>query len=218
MYKRVVKCAQAGALATDTELEDIRIIAAVHQRHANKGMAELLQKNIDLIGMPEWTEEEHAYAKALQKELGQRETGMPTKHGTLRASTRTFVGGGSSDVGDVTLIAPTATLRFPGQVPGAISHHWSLVSCNYGTTAWKGLNTGAKVIAASALDLMTKPEELKKIREEFEAYSAEHPYKHFLPEDALPPLDLNEELMNKYRPLMEKFYKEIKRESGRAIF
>ncbi|MGD2295145.1 MAG: peptidase dimerization domain-containing protein, partial [Candidatus Aminicenantes bacterium] len=210
MYERVVKCAKAGALATDTELDDIRVIAAVHQRHANKGMAELIQKNIELVGMPEWTEEEHAYAKALQKELGRPERGMPKTHGRLRDTPRTFVGGGSSDVGDVTLIAPTATLRFPGQVPGAISHHWSSVSCNYGSTAWKGLNTGAKVIAASAVDLLTQPEELKKIHAEFEAYSEKHPYKPFLPEDVKPPLDLNEELMKKWRPLMEKHYKEIK--------
>ncbi len=210
MYERVINCAKAGALATGTELEDIRVIAAIHQRHANKGVAEVIQKNIEIVGMPEWSEEEQTFAKALQKELGRRETGMSSRVGSLSDRQRTFVGGGSSDVGDVTLIAPTVTLRFPGQVPGAISHHWSSVACNYGTTAWKGLNAGAKVIAASAIDLLTQPEELQKIRDEFEAYSKDHPYKPCLPEDAKPPLDLNEELMKKFRLLMEKHYEEIK--------
>ncbi len=210
MYRRVINCAKAGALATGTELEDIRVIAAVHQRHANKGMAEAIQKNIDIVGMPEWSEEEQAFAKALQKELGRNETGMSSRVGTLSTRQRTFVGGGSSDVGDVTLIAPTATLRFPGQVPGAISHHWSSVACNFGTTAWKGLNAGAKVIAATAIDLMTQPEELQKIRDEFEAYSKDNPYIPFLPEDATPPLDLNEELMKKFRLMLDKYYEEIK--------
>jgi len=204
MYERVLNCAKAGALATGTELSEVRILAAVHQRHANKATAELFQKNIELVGMPEWTEEEHAFAKALQKELGREETGMPTEVGQLRERGEFFVGGGSSDVGDVTLIAPTATIRFPGQVPGAIGHHWSCVACNYGSTAWKGLNAGAKAMAASAIDLMTKLEELKKLRDEFEAYSAEHPYKPFLPEGVEPPLDLNRELMEKWRRLMEK--------------
>ena len=206
MFDRVVNCAKAGALATGTELESIRYIGAVHQRHANKAAAELYQKNIELVGMPEWTEEEHAFAKALQKELGKPEDGMPTKIGKLRGPRDVFVGGGSSDVGDVTLIAPTASIRFPGQVPGSISHHWSSVACNYGSTAWKGLNAGAKVMAASAVDLLTKPKELKKLRDEFEAYSKDHPYKPFLPDDAQPPLDLNEELMKKWRSLMEKTY------------
>ncbi len=204
MYQRVLNCAKAGALATGTELAEVRILAAVHQRHASKSAAELIQKNIELVGMPEWTEEEQAFAKALQRELGEEERGMPTEVGRLRDWSGLFVGGGSSDVGDVTLIAPTATIRFPGQVPGAIGHHWSSVACNYGSTAWKGLNAGAKAMAASAIDLMTKPEELEKLRDEFEAYSADHPYKSFLPEDAQPPLDLNQELMEKWRRLIEK--------------
>jgi aminobenzoyl-glutamate utilization protein B len=182
----------------------IRVLSAVHQRHANKAAAELFQKNIEIVGMPEWTEEEQAYAKALQKEVGREERGMPTEVGQLRDRSRVFVGGGSSDVGDVTLVAPTATIRFPGQVPGSIGHHWSSVSCNYGTTAWKGLNAGAKAMAASAVDLMTKPKELQKLQDEFEAYSADHPYKPFLPEDAKPPLDLNQELMERWRRFMEK--------------
>jgi aminobenzoyl-glutamate utilization protein B len=106
----------------------------------------------------------------------------------------------------VTLITPTATIRFPGIVPGAIGHHWSNVTCNYGSSAWKGLHAGAKAMATTAIDLLTRPDELQKIRREFEDYSKKHPYKSFLPEDAQPPLDINEELMNKYRPLMEKYY------------
>lgn len=206
MYKRVINCAKAAALATETELVSIRCLTAIHQSHKNKALAEMIQKNIELVGMPEWSDEEHTFAKALQKDLGEKEEGMPTKVDSLKPPGEVFVGGGSSDVGDVTLIAPTATLTFPGQVPGIIGHHWSSVTCNYGSTAWKGLNTGAKVIAASAIDLLTKPEELKKLRDEFEAYSKEHPYKSFLPEDAVPPLDLNKELMEKWRPLMEKYY------------
>jgi len=205
MFERVLNCAKAGALASGTELLPPRFIAAAHQTHSNKAAAELIQKNIELVGMPAWTEEEQSFAKALQKELKAKEDGMPTKVDALRAPSGQSFGGGSTDVGDVTLIAPTASIRFPGQVPGAIGHHWSSVACNYGSTAWKGLNAGAKAIAASAIDLLTKPEELKKLRAEFEDYSKKFPYKPFLPADAKPPLDLNEELMKKYAPLLEKF-------------
>ncbi len=204
MYRRVVDCAKAGALAAGVELDSMRVISAIHQQHANKAAAELFQKNIELIGMPAWTEEEQAFAKALQKELGVEEKGMPSEVDKLRAPTGMSFGGGSSDVGDVTLIAPTATITFPGSVPGSIGHHWSNVACWYGTTAWKGLNAGAKAIAASAVDLLTKPEELAKLRKEFEEYTKIRPYKPFLPADALPPNDLNKELMDKYRSLLEK--------------
>ena len=204
LYERVMNCAKAGALASGTELLPPQVVSAVHQRHANKAAAELFQKNIELVGMPAWTEADQAFAKALQKELGQEPRGMPDKVNTLEAPSGPFVGGGSSDVGDVTLVAPTATITFPGQVPGAIGHHWSVVACNRGPLAWKGLNAGAKAIAASAIDLLTRPEELAKLRKEFEDYSKLHPYKPFLPADATPPNDLNKELMDKYRALMEK--------------
>ena len=210
MFERVLNCAKGAALATGTELVEVRTIAAAHQRHSNKGMAELLQHNIDIVGLPEWTEEENAFAKALQKELGKEEKGMPTEINPLNEPSDTFVGGGSSDVGDVTLVAPTATLRFPGGVPGGIGHHWSAVAANYGSAAWKGLNTGAKVMAASAIDLFVKEDLRKEIIEEFKAYSAEHPYKSFLPEDATPPLDLNKELMEKWTQKLQEFYLEEK--------
>lgn len=206
MYQRVLNCAKGAALATGTELSKVQVLAAIHQAHANKALAELMYRNIKLVGMPEWTEAEHEFAKSLQKELGKEEKGMPKEVGKLGKPAAVFTGGASSDHGDVTLIAPTATIRFPGIVPGAIGHHWSNVTCNFGSSAWKGLNAGAKAMAASAIDLLTLPNELQKIRREFEDYSKKHPYKSFLPEDAQPPLDINEELMKKYRPLMEKYY------------
>jgi aminobenzoyl-glutamate utilization protein B len=203
-YERVLNCAKAGALASGTELMPPRVISAIHQRHANKAAAELFQKNIELVGMPQWSEEEQAFAKALQKELGVDESGMPSEVDKLEAPRGMFVGGGSSDVGDVTLIAPTAAIMFPGQVPHAIGHHWSTVAAGWGSTAWKGLNAGAKAMAASAVDLLTKPGELAKLHKEFEEYSKTHPYQPFIPADAQPPNDLNKQLMDKWRPLMER--------------
>jgi len=153
MYERVVNCAKGAALASGTELTEVRILSAIHQRNANQRLAELMFKNIEIVGMPEWTEEEHAFAKALQKDLGRTESGMPTKHRPLRGPSPVFTGGGSSDVGEVTRVVPTTTMVFPGQVPGNIGHHWSCVASNYGSAAWKGLNAGAKVMAATAIDL-----------------------------------------------------------------
>jgi len=206
MYERVVNCAKGAALATGTELSGIRVLTAIHQKHSNKALAELFQENIELTGMPQWTEEEHEFARALQKELGKEEKGMPEKVDSLKAPTGKFVGGGSSDVGDVSLIAPTATIRFPGGVPEAVAHHWSVVTGTHGSMAWKGLNAGAKAMAASAIDLLTLPEKLTGVKAEFEKYSKEHPYKPFIPEDAVPPLDLNKELMEKWRNIMEEHY------------
>jgi aminobenzoyl-glutamate utilization protein B len=204
MFKRVVDCAKGAAMATGTSLDTITVITAVHQRHSNKGVAELIQKNIELIGMPEWSEQEQTFAKALQVELGEKATGYSTKVKPLNKPVETEVGGSSSDVGEVTLVTPTATLNFPGGVPGEIGHHWSTTASGYGSAAWKGLNTGSRVIASTAIDLMTKPKVLDEVKKEFLEASKEHPYKSFLPEGAKPPLGMNKEVMDKYRDLLEK--------------
>jgi len=44
MFERVVNCAKAAALATGTELEEVRVLSATHQFHGNKALAELIQK------------------------------------------------------------------------------------------------------------------------------------------------------------------------------
>lgn len=210
MYQRVLNCAKGAALATGTELAEVRVLAAAHQSHHNKTLAELMMKNIELVGMPAWTEEEHAFARALQKELGSTTNGMPTKIGAIEKPAAVFTGGASSDHGDVTLVAPTATIRFPGIAGGAQGHHWSTVACGFGSTAWKGANAGAKAMAASAIDLLTRPDALQAIREEFVAYSKTHPYKSFLPADAKPPLEFYDKLMNQHRPAMEAFYEKVR--------
>lgn len=208
MVERVLNCAKGAALATGTELAEVRVLAAAHQSHHNKLLAELMMKNIELVGMPQWSEEDHQFARELQKALGSKEQGMPTKIGTIEKPAAVFTGGASSDHGDVTLIAPTATIRFPGIATGAQGHHWSTVACGFGSTGWKGANAGAKAMAATAIDLFTRPDALQAIRKEFEEYGKTHPYKSFLPADAKPPVEFNEKLMNQYRPAMEAFYED----------
>ncbi len=203
-FKWIMDCAKGAALMTQTTYE-VKVIAAVHQRFSNKALAELIFENIKAVGKPEYTEEEETYARALQEEAGYPVKGMDYPLELIASETRPLRGG-SSDVGDVTLVAPTASMRFPVRIPGAPSHHWTVVSSGATSIAHKGLTAGAKVASFSAYDLLANPGVLAKIREEFEELARERPYKPFLPDGAQPPLGLNTELMEKYRGAMEQFY------------
>lgn len=202
-FKWVMDCAKGAALMTQTTYE-MRFLTGCHQRHGNKALAELIFENIEAVGLPEYTPEEDALAKAIQKSEGKPEIGL--KYEVKRTEDPPYRGG-SSDVGDVTLITPCATIRYPFRPPGDLpSHHWTVTTIGNTGIAHKGLTAGAKAAAFSAFDLLTKPDRLKKIREDFENYSKDHPYKSFLPGDAEPPLGWNTELMSKYREEMEKYY------------
>jgi len=208
-FARVVKCAEGAAIATETEMS-YRILTAIHQSHNNAAIIEIGHRNTMLVGMPEWSDEEQAFAKALQKELGKPEIGMPTELGTLREwdPDRLFVGGGSTDLAEVKLVVPLGDIRTPGTVPGDEGHHWSRTAGGFGSANWKGINAAAKAMAATALDLMTMPEELKKVQDEFAIQAEEYPYSSYMPADAVPPLEMNEDLMGKWRPKMEATYLE----------
>jgi aminobenzoyl-glutamate utilization protein B len=203
-FKWVLDCAKGAALMTKTS-HDVKVIAAVHQRFGNKALAELVFNNIQSVEKIPYTDEEVAYARALQKEAGYPVVGMdyPIQ---LAAPGTEPLRGGSSDVGDVTLVAPTVSIRFPVRVPGSPSHHWSVVSAGVTPIAHKGITAGAKVTAFSAHDLLTNPGELDKIRAEFDELAKKRPYRSFLPEGVQPPLDTYSKLMAQYRGAMEPFY------------
>jgi aminobenzoyl-glutamate utilization protein B len=74
------------------------------------------------------------------------------------------------------------------------------------TIAHKGMVAGAKVLAGTILDLLTRPELVQAARAEFAQKTAEMKYFPVLPADAKPPLDLNKETMDRYRPAMRQFY------------
>jgi aminobenzoyl-glutamate utilization protein B len=56
-YKRVLDCAKGAAIASGATLDSVTVLTAIHQCHSNKILAETIQRNIELIGMPEWTEQ-----------------------------------------------------------------------------------------------------------------------------------------------------------------
>ena len=169
----------------------------------NKAIAEAVQKNIEMVGMPKWTEEENKFAKELQKSLGRKEIGLPTKVAPLQAVRQNS---SSNDIGDITWVVPTGTVRFPVVVPGVQGHHWTAGITPTMSIAHKGAVVGAKVIAASVLDLLTSPELRGAAKKQFEEDTKDTKYFSLLPPDAKPPVDLNKEIMDKYRPEMRKFY------------
>ena len=72
--------------------------------------------------------------------------------------------------------------------------------------AHKGLVFGAKVMAATFIDILSDPEHLKQIRADFQEQTKGYTWKSLIPDDVKPPLDVNKLHMDKYRPLLEKFY------------
>ena len=168
-FERVLNCAKAAALATDTQME-MTPYTAIHQCYRVETLANLVQDNIKKVGMPKWTEEEQKFVKAIQKGVGAEEIGLPDDSVIAdkpSGAPAVFVGGGSSDIGEVSLVVPLTSVRFPTSAPGAIGHHWTTTAVTGSTVAHKGVVAGAQVMAVSAIELMTNPEKIEEIKKDF---------------------------------------------------
>ena len=153
--------------------------------------------------MPKWSEEEQKFARDFQTFAEKPVVGLrpdPLPLGGRRQATS------SNDNGDVSWVVPAGMVNFPASVPGIGYHEWKAAVTPVSTISHKGQVAGAKVLAASILDLMSSPELLQKARAEFEVESKKVPYFSLLPPEVQPPLDLNRVEMEKYRPEMRKSY------------
>src|SRR5437899_147104 len=70
--------AQAATMMTGTTVTS-RIVGSAWPGNFSKVVAEVQQKNIERVGMPQWSEADQTLAKALQKEIGQPADGLKTK-------------------------------------------------------------------------------------------------------------------------------------------
>ncbi len=206
MYAQANDIAKGAALMTGTTMTS-KVLGTAWPRHFNKVIAEKMYQNILKVGLPTWDENDQTLAKAIQKELGSKEEGMPTKLDTLGLPVKEPISGGSDDIGDVSWVVPTVTLRFPSNIPGLPGHHWSNAIAMATPIAHKGVTAGAKAEAMTILDFLLQPELVDQAWEYFKnVQTKEETYKPMITKDDAPPIYLNEGIMKQFRPSLEKFY------------
>jgi aminobenzoyl-glutamate utilization protein B len=201
-FAKVVKVAEGAAIMTGTTMSH-EVVASAWPQLSNRVIAEAIQRNIESVGLPRWSGEEDDFAKRFQKAVGVAEVGLATRPVPLGARPQSF---SSNDNGDVTWVVPSGYFQFPASVPGIRYHNWVAAVTPTMSISHKGQVAGAKVLAATVLDLLTDPELLKRAKAQFAQDTKETKYIPMLPASAKPPLDMNREMMEKYRPEMKKFY------------
>ncbi|HEX7089166.1 MAG TPA: amidohydrolase [Longimicrobiales bacterium] len=202
-----IRIAEGAARMTDTEMT-YRILGTAWPRHFNKVIAETVDRHIRAVGLPQWSEADQMLARAVQKEVGSRDTsGLAVELDSLQGPVRRPVSGGSDDIGDISWVVPTVTLRFPSNIPGLPGHSWSSAIAMATPIAHKGATAGAKVLARATLELFMTP----KLIEDAWAYfrdvqTKDTKYTPFITANDPPPIWLNREIMEEYRPELRKYY------------
>jgi len=207
--------AKAATMMTDTTVSS-RLLGSAWPGYFSKPIAEDMYTNIKKVGIPVWTDAEQALAKSLQKEIGAPVKGLTVKIDELRAPKPELpegegnvgpTGGGSDDIGDVSWVVPTVTLRYPSNIPGGPGHNWANAVSMATSIAHKGAVAGAKVQALTMLDILTKPELVKNAWTYFhDVQTKTTQYKSFIRPDDKPAIWLNKKIMDQYRNQMVPFY------------
>jgi aminobenzoyl-glutamate utilization protein B len=198
--------ADGAAKMTGTTVTS-RVLGSAWPQHFNKPVAEAMYENIKQVNLPKWSEADQTLAKALQKELKVREQGLAVELGPLTGPVEDAMRrGGSDDIGDVSWTVPTVTLRFPSNIPGLPGHNWTDAVAMATPIAHKGVTAGAKVIAMTVIDLLTKPELVDQAWKYFnEVQTKDRKYQPLISPDDKPPIWMNKRTMDTYREQMRKY-------------
>jgi aminobenzoyl-glutamate utilization protein B len=190
IWARVVKCAEAGALATETTMT-VEFVHSDYDTLPNDVLSKLLDSHLREVGGVKYSAEEQAFAEAIRKTVPLEGTLPLGSQEGVRPPDETF-GIGSTDAGDVSWIVPTGWFLAATQVPGVPNHSWQVTACTGGSIGRKGMIVAAKTLSLAAYDLLTTPSLVAEARQNFEKRRGGEPYRSRLPADMKPPLNYRE--------------------------
>ena len=197
---RVRTIAQGAALMTETRLEEHEI-HGLHNYLPNRTLAEVAGEVLEDLGALDFTAEEREFAaRALQ--------GYPdvVREGALRGLDlpKSAVGqsllseyfpakdwgktlSGSTDVAEVSWVAPTVQVTTACWAPGTPGHSWGITASGGMSIGHKGMIHAAKAMAITAASLHDDPSLLNRARDDHREMTGGRAYRAPLAEGAAPP-------------------------------
>ncbi len=186
IWARVEDAARGAALGTGTDVT-WEVIHGNHPLLINETLAKMVDGKLRAVGGVTYTQEERAFARTIRESfedpalaLGSEEEVQPYD---------VTLGYGSTDVGDVSMTAPTVGLRTATWVPGTSAHSWQAVAAGGMSIGHKGAQVAAKTITLSAIELFENADLRAAAKAEFDERRGDDFEYIPLLGDRKPPLD-----------------------------
>ena len=201
IYSRLLKCAEGACLMTETSFET-EFLAACYNTLHNNVLGDLLMDKLNEVGAPRFTPEDYEFAAQMTESFP---AGIEASRKFLKDQGLPFadkvlcdfivpphdlgkVSSGSTDVGDVSHVVPTAQFTAASNVLGTPGHSWQYTAACGMNIGHQGMLTAAKVLALSTVELLQNEAMIKGAWELFRKQKEGDPYVSPLPEGAEPPL------------------------------
>lgn len=188
LYQRVNDIAKGAALMTSTKESHVFIKACSNLVH-NTVLRKVLHDKLTEIGVPELSAEELETARQFSETALAGVPGTDPKDPVWEEiwdyTEDELQGYSSTDVGDVSWVCPTAQILTATFARGTPPHTWQMVAQGKLPQAHKMTRYAAKVMAASAVEMMANPALLAQAQAEFRSRVGKG-YDAPIPKDVFP--------------------------------
>jgi aminobenzoyl-glutamate utilization protein B len=201
LVPRVRQIAEGAALMTETRVET-QVISAVSNLVGNRPLELLMQEALDRLGPPPFDAADEALAARFHATQSDediatafRKYGLPRSDAVLAREVVPLDSPrapmiGSTDVGDVSWAVPTVQMRGATLSIGTSVHSWQATAQGKSAHAHKGMVHAAKVMAATAVEALARPEVIAAAKAEHRERTGGR-YVSPLPPDAKPALGMS---------------------------
>lgn len=190
LHNRVDDIANGAALMTGTTVTPI-FIKACSNTLLNHTLQTVLYEKMEQIGVPSITTEDIAFASKMAVEglskFPKADAQHPIHADLIPYTGQIEIGYGSTDVGDVSWICPTAQIKAATHAYGTPNHSWQQTAQGKAPLAHKMMLYVAKSMAAAAAELISSPVLLQQAQKEHQQLlSASNGYQCPIPEGVQP--------------------------------
>ena len=186
LFNRVVKTAEGAAIGTDTSMT-YEVMHGNYSLLPNDVVQKIMHKNLKNFGGISYSKDENEYANTIYKTFIKPTLKIGSQENVSEYTTSHSYG--STDVGDVSWVVPTAGIRTATWVPGTAAHSWQAVASGGTSIGIKGTELAAKTIAATAIEILSNPSIVQAAKNELhQRVGDDFTYKALLGERN-PPLD-----------------------------
>ncbi len=184
----IVEAAEGAALGTQTRME-YEVIHGLFNVLPNEAISRVVHSNLLKVGGVYYDEDERKFAEKIATTFGDIPFSLESAKAVRPFKIQERGTGGSTDVGDVSWVVPTAGMRAATWVPGTSAHSWQAVAAGGTSIGTKGMLVAAKTLALTTADLLLDAKKIQDSWSELERRRGKNFQYQSLVGDRKPPLD-----------------------------
>lgn len=154
LFLRVIKAAEGAAMGTETQMS-YEVMHGNYSLMPNDTLQKIMHKNLENRGGIKYSDAETEYAKTIMKSFIDNDSEIGDQEEVLNY--KMTHGYGSTDVGDVSWLVPTAGARIATWVPGTSAHSWQAVASGGMSIGLKGTKLAVQILTDTAKAIYLDP-------------------------------------------------------------